>query len=137
MPIWGLVTIVCSVGSLLVVIITLYNKGIFWLGQQLTTFRHDLTKHADTLVDHSKRMTTTEERYIQLLTEFRTALAEFRADLQGHARTLSDHQGRMVATEERYITLAQDMQRLIGRTEFQNAEGKDQRSNLRTDRRHP
>lgn len=135
MPVWGsIVLVICAVGSLIVAMTALYHKGLAWLGEQLTTFRVDLAKHAETLTDHSKRMTVTEERYIGILQELRGALAEFRSDLQGHARTLADHQSRMSATEERYITLAQDFQRLIGRSEMERLD-RDERRGDRRERR--
>ena len=139
MPVWGsIILVVCAVGSLVVTITTLYHKGLLWLGEQLTQFRIDLTKHAETLVDHSKRMTTTEERYISLLQELRGALAEFRADLQGHARTLTEHQNRMSATEDRYFSLAQDFQRLIGRSEIDRMDRDERRTRpVRGDGRTP
>ncbi len=135
MPIWATVMMVlCAVISLIVTIVTLYHKGLLWLGEQLTQFRIDLTRHAETLVDHSKRMTTTEERYIALLQELRGALAEFRADIQGHANTLNEHHRRMSNTEERYFALAQDFQRLIGRSEMEQLD-RDERRNDRGERR--
>ncbi len=94
MPLSAVLTISIGFASLALTLVILYNRGIFWLGEQLATFRLSLDNHAKTLTEHAERMANYEERHLSLAADLQRLIGRSEVLRIENERTNADRRNR-------------------------------------------
>ena len=85
MPVWATVLmVVAAFGGFIVTVVALYTKGTYWLGGRFDRLEHTLETHATTLSEHSTRMTTTENRFVELVADMQRLIG--RSEIESERR---------------------------------------------------
>lgn len=105
MPVWAIVvTIVCTVGGLMLTLIITYTKFVNWLGTRIDRLEIGLEQHARQIGDHALAMRTTEANFISMVQKLEIRHGELTGIVQ---RII----GRLEVTERRSWDPQQDPER--------------------------